>query len=194
MQSVYNHKQSILWSKLYCLSISPIFPSMMAMLMCIAVTGLSISISKDDVKENEGTSCLFILTDPRDPHAVLPFSYSWTLLLTAVPICVSYSLISSQMFSSPANKLLSASHWGKWCHHQAFLHVYGHSVTATFNCFSLIWGWFSFFISCIRKWWSIEFYLTSQAFGQLSKWPEWAGPMKLWSSAIAVLRCQRNRK
>lgn len=52
MQRVYNHKQSILWSKLYCLSISPIFPSMMAMLMCIAVTGLSISISKDDVKEN----------------------------------------------------------------------------------------------------------------------------------------------
>jgi len=78
-------------------------------------------MSKDDVKENEGTSCLFTLTDPRDPHAVLPFSYSGTLLLTAVPICVSYSLISSQMFSSPANKLLSASHWRRWCHHQAFL-------------------------------------------------------------------------
>jgi len=108
---VYNHKQSILWSKLHCLSVSPIFPSMMVMLMCIEVTGLRITMSKDDVKENEGTSCLFILTDPRDPHAVLPFSYSGTLLLTAVPICVSYSLISSQMFSSPANKLLSASHW-----------------------------------------------------------------------------------
>ncbi len=51
-------------------------------------------MSKDDVKENEGTSCLFILTDPRDPHAVMPFSHSWTLLLTAVPICVSCSLIS----------------------------------------------------------------------------------------------------
>lgn len=43
-------------------------------------------------------------------------------------------------------------------------------------CFSLIWGWFSFFISSIRKWWSNEFYLTPQAFGQLSIWPEWAGP------------------
>lgn len=66
----------------------------MAMLMCIEVRGLSISMSKDDVKETEGTSCLFILTGPRDPHAVLPFSHSWTLLLTAVPICVSCSLIS----------------------------------------------------------------------------------------------------
>lgn len=65
-----------------------------AMLVCIKVRGLSVSLSKDDVKENEGTSCLFILTDPRDPHAVMPFSHSWTLLLTAVPICVSFCLIS----------------------------------------------------------------------------------------------------
>lgn len=57
MRSVYNHKQRILLSKLYRLSISPIIPSVMPMLMCIEVRGLSISMSKDDVKETEGTSC-----------------------------------------------------------------------------------------------------------------------------------------
>lgn len=56
---------------------------------------------KDDAKENEGTTSLFILTDPRDPHEVMPFSHSWTLLLTAVPICVSCSLISESNIQLP---------------------------------------------------------------------------------------------